>query len=99
MATSKKPTGLFYDLIQEVDVPEDIQVTPTLILTFPTKRQLDEYREAESADDAHRALFGDRNFEVLKDLFDDKPPQVWLGFVKHVNEHWFGKGADDVEGK
>ncbi|AXQ64395.1 tail assembly chaperone [Gordonia phage Neville] len=99
MATAKKPTGIFYDLKAEAQIPDDIIVTPTIALTFPTKKQMDEYRDAETADDAHSALFGPDTYAKLKELFADERPQVWAGFVKYVNEHWFGKGADEVEGK
>lgn len=92
------PKGLLAKLRQEVDVPDAILVTEDLEIPVPTRDQMVDYSSAETPDDRLRAIYGDHYDEII-DLFNGEPIHIWKAFHEHVLEQFFGKGADEVEGK
>lgn len=90
--------GRFLELQQEVKVPAPIVLTDDLVITTPTKRQLEAFSTAETVDERLAALLG-KDFAKVVALFDDQPYQLWVKFQKDVQEHFFGAGASDVPGK
>lgn len=98
MTTSRKPIGRFFELQQEVSVPEDYVLTSKIKIKAPTRAQMIAFRTATEPEVADRAYLGDAADAVF-DLFNDRPEQEWDAFVRDLYSHFAGPGAGDVEGK
>lgn len=99
MTTARKPPiGRFYELQQEVSVPEDYVLTSKISIKAPTREQMIALRQAKDGEEADRAFLGDQADAVLE-LFAKKPEQLWDAFVSDLYKHFIGRGAADVEGK
>jgi hypothetical protein len=95
MTTARKPpVGRFYDLQQEVKIPEDYVLTAKIRIKPLTKKQMAAFRLSDAGEDADRAFFGD-NYDAISELYDDRPEQEWMAFVADVYQHFFGPGVDD----
>lgn len=81
---------LFDRLRRELDVPETLRVTDDIVLTCPTKAQLDESQKVSDEEEANRILLGEDNYEKVRELFDAQPPQFFAEFQKVYLEHFFG---------
>ncbi|SKI64874.1 Uncharacterised protein [Mycobacteroides abscessus subsp. massiliense] len=88
-------SDFFAELVGEVRVPEPLQVAPGIVLTCPTKAQVNELMKAKTEEEAQKLIFGDAYDEAMK-LFDPHPIQVWNKFMDKYNEHFFG---DKSKGK
>lgn len=93
-----KPKGLLAELKKEVDVPESILVAEGLVIPVPTREQMKAYSEARDGEARLEAIYGDKYAEVCE-LFNDEPIHIWQAFHKRVMDEFFGRGADEVEGK
>ncbi|MEV0357104.1 hypothetical protein AB0H71_13685 [Nocardia sp. NPDC050697] len=93
-----RPIGRFYELQQEVDVPEPYVLTSKIKIPPPTRKQMVAFRAATNEADMERALFGDR-YDDIAELFGDRPEQEYTAFANEVWKHFFGRGINDVEGK
>lgn len=85
----------------------------TVVLKVPTRTQLREYYAVLSDEAKYReggdvaaferaqwaALVGKKQAKQLLDYFDDQPFHVYKAFRQFVDDTWFGKGANEVEGK
>lgn len=98
MTTSRKPIGRFYELQQEVEVPDPYVLTSKIKIPAPTKDQMVALRAALTEEDAERAFLGDL-MEEVHELYKGRPNQEWEAFIKDLRKHFFGPGVDDVEGK
>lgn len=100
--------GNFADYLSEAK-----SATPILLkeldleLPVPTRKQLRDYyaaqtnealSPAERGDASWKALLGKHHTKVIK-YFDDRPFTDWDDFSTFVGIEWFGRGADEVEGK
>lgn len=65
-----------------------------LVLTEPTKRQIDSWRAASTLEEGERALFGDQ-YDAVHELFDDLPNHVWENFNALYLKHFFGTAGDE----
>ena len=102
--------GNFADYLREAGVPDDITLTiggKKVLLPVPTKKQLREYYAVlddetltvtERSDRSWAAVLGDE-YERVMDHFEAQPFAEWTRFSTFVNTVWFGRGADEVEGK
>lgn len=97
-APRKQPVGRFYELQQEVSVPDPYVLTSKIKIPAPTKEQMKDLRAAENEEAAERAILGDSTDDVLE-LYKGRPNQEWEAFIKDLNKHFFGPGVNDVEGK
>lgn len=66
-----------------------------VVLPQPTKKQVDAWRLAKSAEEGERALFGDQ-YDAIHEIFRDQPEYIWENFNLRYLKHMFGTG-DDVE--
>jgi hypothetical protein len=96
-ASRKPPIGRFYELQQEVSIPEDYVLTSKIRIKAPTRTQMIAFRNAPPGEESDRAFLGDAADAVLE-LYADRPEQEWLAFTQDVYKHFAGPGADD-EGK
>lgn len=90
--------GRLAELQREVKIPEPYVLTSKITIKNPTRGQMKAIRAAKNDDESDKAFFGDQ-YDAVNALFDDRPEQEWKAFAKDIYEHFFGKGADDVEGK
>lgn len=99
--------GNFADYLQEGKRAHPIRVTDDIVVPVPTRKQFVEYYEAqtnpdltgkERGDASWKALLGRQYTKVMKH-FDDRPFDEWEDFREFVDEVWFGRGANEVEGK
>lgn len=93
-----KPVGRFYELQQEVKVPEDYVLTSKIRIKPMTRKQAIAMRSAATDEDANRIFLGDQADAVFE-LYDDRPEQEWAAFVADLFQHFMGPGLDDAEGK
>lgn len=80
---------LFDRLRREVDVPKPLRVTEDIVLTCPTKAQLEESQNAATEGDSNRILLGEDNYLKLQELFDGEAPHMFAEFNKIYLEHFF----------
>jgi len=80
---------LFDKLRREVKAPAALRVTDEIVLSCPTKRQLEEsQKDGLSEEESNRILIGDQ-YDALVALFDDQPAHLWVEFNKLYLEHFF----------
>lgn len=98
MTTARKPpVGRFFELQQEVKIPEDYVLTAKIRIKPPTRKQMVAFHSATTDEEVHRAFLGDQ-YDAVTELYDDRPAQEWSAFIGDAYAHMFGPGADD-EGK
>lgn len=97
--------GNFADYLAEGKRAHPIRVTDDLVIPVPTRKQLIAYWEAqanltgrERGEESWKALLGKYHSKVMKH-FDDLPFDHWEDFGRFVEDVWFGRGANEVEGK
>lgn len=83
------PETLFDKLRKEVKVPDPLVVTDDIVLTCPTKAQLELSQSADTEADSNKILLGEDNFVKLTELFDQEAPQMWAEFNKAYVAHFF----------
>src|SRR5215217_214416 len=79
---------LFEQLQQDIKAPEPLVVTRDIILTCPTKKQLEQSQRAETEEESNRILIG-AHYDALVELFDAEPPHRWAEFNKIYLNHFF----------
>jgi hypothetical protein len=99
--------GKFADYLAEGDATYPIEL-PELGITLPvpTRKQITAYYEIQESDrpakergeESWKILLGKHHTKVMK-YFDDRPVNEWNAFSRFVSIEWFGRGADEVEGK
>jgi hypothetical protein len=95
----KPPIGRFYELQQEVSVPEPYVLTSKISIPAPTRDQMVALRNCSvESDEADRAVLGE-HADAVFELYANRPVQEWEAFTSDLYKHFFGKGVDDVEGK
>lgn len=102
MTASKKPVSdvaldeddLWSKLITDNAVPP--MKVKGIVLTQPTKRQVDQWRLATNAEEGERALFGDQ-YDAIHELFRDQPEYIWENFNVAYLKHMFGAGDDETQ--
>lgn len=92
-----KPVGRFFELQQEVSVPEPYVLTSRISISAPTRDQVAQLRNLEG-DAADRAILGE-HADAIFELYAERPVQEWEAFTRDLYEHFFGAGVGDVEGK
>jgi len=92
-----QPIGRFYELQKEVKVPEPYVLTSKIKIKPPTRVQMIALRNAETQDDAERAMLGE-HFDAVIELYADRPDKEYAAFVEELQRHMLGPGVDDVEG-
>jgi hypothetical protein len=80
---------LFEKLRKEVIVPDPLRVTEDIVLSCPTKTQLEQSQQAPTELEANRILLGEENYEKLDELFGPESPQMWVEFNKAYISHFF----------
>lgn len=80
---------LFEKLRKEVKVPDPLRVTEEIVLSCPTKTQLEQSQQAVTEVEANRILLGEENYEKLDELFGPESPQMWVEFNKAYISHFF----------
>lgn len=107
MATAKASTkvdnldgldadDIWGDLITDNAVPP--MKVKGIVLTQPTKAQVDLWRLATTAEEGERALFAG-NYDAIHGLFKDQPEYIWENFNLKYLKHMFGTGDDAELGK
>ncbi len=92
MAARKKAEEgetLFERLRREVKVPTPLVVTEDIVLSCPTKAQLELSQKALTEEESNRILLGQDNYDKLNELFAHEAPQMWAEFNKEYVEHFF----------
>ena len=87
--TSTEEETLFERLRKEVKVPDPLKVTDEIVLTCPTKNQLEKSQQAPTELEANKILLGEENYELLDALFGPESPQLWIEFNKAYIAHFF----------
>jgi len=98
MSVSKPVGGRFYELQQEVKIPEPYVVADGIVINPPTKKQLEAFSVAATDTEREAALLG-KDHKKIAALFDDKPFQLWKKLQEDILIHFFGNGADETPGK
>lgn len=80
---------LFAELVATVKVPDPLPVAPGIVLTCPTKDQLEGIQAATDEVAAQKLIFGDSYDEAVK-IFGEQPVGIWNAFMSRYNEHFFG---------
>lgn len=80
---------LFEKLRKEVVVPDPLRVTEEIVLSCPTKTQLELSQQATTELEANKILLGEENYEKLDELFGPESPQMWVEFNKAYISHFF----------
>lgn len=98
-----KPAGdKYFELTTEVEIPEPMKVplagNKSVLIQPPTRKQLKLMTVATTIDAKDEAIIGE-HYAAIAEFYDDKPYQEWNAFTAKVSKHFFGPGADDVEGK
>lgn len=88
-ADQEFPETLFDKLRKEVKVPDPLVVTSEIVLTCPTKAQLELSQNAANEAESNKILLGEDNFVKLAELFDQEAPQMWAEFNKAYVAHFF----------
>ncbi|MFC9432683.1 hypothetical protein [Nocardia sp. NPDC057030] len=96
--TRKPPVGRYYDLIKEVEVPDDYVLTRDIVIKAPTRAQMIALRQSSTDEEFDRAFLGD-SYDAVVALFADRPEQEWNAFAADVHKHFYGAGAGEVPGK
>lgn len=86
--------GRYYELKEEVAVPDDYVLTEKIRIKYPTKKQMTEFRNTTANDVAERAILGDSAAAVEK-LYADQPDREYQAFFADLWKHFFGPGAED----
>lgn len=86
--TASEPT-LFEKLRAEVKVPGPLKVTEDIVLTCPTKAQLEASQKAPTEEESNRILLGEENYDKLNELFGSEAPHLWAEFYKAYLDHFF----------
>ncbi len=91
-----EPTVLDADDIWEELTSENV-VPPMkvkgVVLEQPTQKRVEQWRQAKTAEEGERALFGDK-FDAIKAVFADEKEYVWENFNVRYLKHMFGVGDD-----
>ena len=87
---------LWSELVSENAVPP--MKVKGIVIPQPTKKQVDAWRVAQTAEDGERALFGDL-YDEIHALFVDQPEYVWENFNVKYLKHMFGSVDDEQLGK
>lgn len=95
---ARPPIGRFYELQQEVEIPEDYVLTDKIRIKPQTRSQMIVFRTATTPEEVDRAFFGDA-YDAVLELFADKPDQLWKKFVDDVSAHFLGPGVEEEPGK
>lgn len=104
MAVAK---GIFAELKAEAlqKTPDPLIIDDKMVVTFPTGAQLRDYQDTfriedglEAEREREKILLGD-SYEPLRELFDPLPGNAWSLLMSRVYQHFFGPGAEEVEGK
>lgn len=90
--------GRLAELQRETKVPEPYRLNQDIVIPVPTRKTMREARSAQSAEDYNKTVFGDQ-WDAINAVFDDQPDALFDAFIRDVGRHFFGVGADDVEGK
>ena len=80
---------LFEKLRKEVQVPGPLKVTEDIVLTCPSKTQLDKSQMALTEVESNKILLGEDNYAKLDELFGPEAPQLWAEFNKAYVAHFF----------
>lgn len=64
-----------------------------VVLEQPTQKRVEQWRQANTAEEGERALFGDK-FDAIKAVFADEKEYVWENFNIRYLKHMFGVGDD-----
>lgn len=80
---------LFDKLRAEVKIPGPLRVTEDIVLTCPTKFQLEMSQKAVTEEESNRILLGAENYDKLSDLFGPEAPHLWAEFHKAYLDHFF----------
>jgi hypothetical protein len=104
-AKPSKPAEVV-DSLEEDDIWSDLvseNIVPPLkvkgvVLPQPTKKQVDQWRQATTPEDGERALFGDK-YDAIHAIFKDEPEYVWENFNVKYLRHMFGAGDETQLGK
>jgi hypothetical protein len=94
----RKIVGRIHALQRETKVPDPFVLTEDITIQPLTKAQLDALRKATTDEDIDRARLGE-SYDAVMEVFANEPFQLWNTFSRKFNEHMFGPGVDDVEGK
>lgn len=90
--------GRLADLQRETKLPEPYKLTDDILIPVPTRKTMRDARAAQSVEDYNKTVFGDQ-WDAINAVFDEQPDALWDAFIRDVGRHFFGAGADDVEGK
>lgn len=90
----KTPVGRFYELQQEVSIPEDYVLTAKIKIKAPTREQMIAFRNSDGGEASDRAFLGDQADAVFE-LYAKRPEQEWQAFAEDLYKHFIGAGADD----
>lgn len=80
---------LFERLRKEVKVPTPLRVTEDIVLTCPTKAQLERSQLATTEEESNRVLLGEESYDKLTALFSEESAYMWAEFHKAYLEHFF----------
>lgn len=94
--TTAEQVGRFYELREEVPIPEDYVLTEKIRIKNPSRKQMIEFWDSVGQD-RDRALLGDQADAVFA-LYENEPNQLFQRMINDLLNHFFGTGADD-EGK
>ncbi len=94
----RKNLGRLADLQRETKVPEPYVLTPEIVIEVPSRARMRAAREAKSPEEYNQTFFGEQ-YDAINELFDNQPEALYSRFIQDVGDHFFGPGADDVEGK
>lgn len=80
---------LFDKLRREVSIPEPLVVTKDIVLTCPTKSQLDLSQLAPNDVESNKIMLGEENYQKLSEVFGNEAPHLWAEFNKAYVAHFF----------
>ncbi|MBS4103270.1 hypothetical protein [Tsukamurella paurometabola] len=104
MAVAK---GIFAELKAEAlqKTPVPLIIDNSAVVEFPTAAQLRAYQDTFKLEDGieaererERILLGDA-YDHLREVFDPLPANAWQMLMSQVYKHFFGPGAEEIEGK
>ncbi|WP_227979986.1 hypothetical protein [Nocardia spumae] len=101
--TPRKNVGRLAALQAEVKIPGPYVLTPEIVIEPPTRGLLRAARaaaeiEGGTPEDYNKVFFG-AQWDAINKLFDAQPEAVYDKFIADISTHFFGPGANDVEGK
>lgn len=111
--SARKFEGRFADYMDESDTVHDIELDvggkSPLVLPVPTRAQIRAYEAVLAAgSQGDPVAFGDAQWDAMlgkslaskvQKYFDTRPFYEFQAFREFLMETWFGRGANDVEGK